>query len=444
MKSEKLMDCIGQIDDNMILEADVNAIEPKHGWVKWAAAAVLCLIAAIPFAKNLISPSAVDYSDLPKLSVNDDTGAYGFEGYMAYNISELANGNPWTEKSTLKTMPVFRNANPRNEIGFFLHALTPEEMLAETKKVAALFGLEILSRYTLPKAAPEPTTVQVAPVSPKPMPQQMEEFDPNTRIYQASADCKGARIDVHDSGHVSLTLTPETFALAKELEKLKDYRSFTVNFAYSTKLDDDSSGEKGLPLPNGYRFAYENTSREQAAEITKYLLGEYGGFAGIKKPGYDLSASYNIDGALSRLDTGVFENAGSLTQRILNYHFNRLSFGASELGGLSSIAYGETDLSQKIGDYPIITAAEARALLLEHRYITTAPEELPGEEYIAHVELMYRNYGRETVYMPYYKFLVELPSMAQENGLKDFATYYVPAVQDRFLENLPVWDGSFN
>ena len=111
---------------------------------------------------------------------------------------------------------------------------------------------------------------------------------------------------------------------------------------------------------------------------------------------------------------------------------------------MGGIRYSKTDLSQKIGDYPIITAEEARKLLLENHYITTVPEALPGEEYIAHVELMYRTSGRDSGFMPYYKFLVEMPTMERENGLKTFGAFYVPAVQSEFLENMPLWDGNFN
>jgi len=46
--------------------------------------------------------------------------------------------------------------------------------------------------------------------------------------------------------------------------------------------------------------------------------------------------------------------------------------------------------------------------------------------------------------MPYYKFLVEMPTMELENGLKTFGAFYVPAVKGEFLENMPLWDGNFN
>jgi len=120
----------------------------------------------------------------------------------------------------------------------------------------------------------------------------------------------------------------------------------------------------GFPLPDGYSFTFGNISNEHAMEIMQYLFLEYGAFTEITTPGYDLAADYTYNGVLTRLNTFVFENAGSLTERILNYHFNRLYFSATDLGGLGGIRYSKTDLSQKIGDYPIIKAEEARKLLL--------------------------------------------------------------------------------
>ena len=87
---------------------------------------------------------------------------------------------------------------------------------------------------------------------------------------------------------------------------------------------------------------------------------------------------------------------------------------------------------------------EAEALLEEGHYITSAPYELPGLEYVEKVELVYRNGALEGCWMPYYRFYVRLPELAEEDGLQTFGAYYVPAVEGRFLTNLTVWDGSFN
>ena len=92
----------------------------------------------------------------------------------------------------------------------------------------------------------------------------------------------------------------------------------------------------------------------------------------------------------------------------------------------------------------VLSMEEAKALLLNGNYIPTVPEVMPGEVYIAGVELGYRAGARDAYAMPYYRFYVELPGMEQEDGLKTYGAYYVPAVEGRYLTDMPVWDGSFN
>ena len=102
------------------------------------------------------------------------------------------------------------------------------------------------------------------------------------------------------------------------------------------------------------------------------------------------------------------------------------------------------NLSDKVGDYPIISAEEATDLLLNGNYITTVPCSMPGQEYIAGVDLVYRSGKYEEYFMPYYRFYVELPEQEQEDGLKDYGAYYIPAVLAEYLTNMPVWNGDFN
>ncbi|MDE7188046.1 MAG: hypothetical protein K2O13_11150, partial [Lachnospiraceae bacterium] len=77
-------------------------------------------------------------------------------------------------------------------------------------------------------------------------------------------------------------------------------------------------------------------------------------------------------------------------------------------------------------------------------YITTVPYEMPGKKYIAKRELIYRTNNYEEYYMPYYRFYIELPDMEKDNGIKQYGVYYVPAVNESYITNMPIWDGSFN
>ena len=83
----------------------------------------------------LYSRSTVpDTADLPVLDLTPKEGAsaWGFEGYMAYDISELASANPWTEKTNLKTLPVFRNPVDYDRAGAPASPVSEETM--ETRR----------------------------------------------------------------------------------------------------------------------------------------------------------------------------------------------------------------------------------------------------------------------------------------------------------------------
>jgi hypothetical protein len=102
-----------------------------------------------------------------------------------------------------------------------------------------------------------------------------------------------------------------------------------------------------------------------------------------------------------------------------------------------------TDLTMKVGEYPIISEREARDLLVKGNYVTSVPETFPGRKYIRRVELVYRTGYDEEFFMPYYRILVEVPALKYE-GMNTFGAYYVPAVRAEYLSGLPTYDGSFN
>lgn len=411
MKTETLMDCIGQIDDGIITEADnsIAKIFPvKRPWIKWAslaAAAAACVIIAIPFILDLRQPAGSgDYSDLPKLSVNSGFQSFGFEGFLAFDINELFSNNPWTADNGLSTMPVYTNPAQYDTAGKPVGGLSADEMIAKAKETASVMGLTADSVYT------EPTDEAL---------QRQEEKErsiPGNEGYKADitpewaiAVCGDVIIRVSPNGEVSVEFT------------------------------------KGVPLPDGYSFINYDNTEEQAKDSLLYLLEQYASVAAMQSPAPALFGDYTY--AAQRLfDYRAYDNSGSLTERILGYNFNTVTFAPNDDGDLMLIRRSspETMLSQKIADYPIITADEARALLLGKRYITTVPEEMPGADYIARAELVYRAGRYDAVFMPYYRFLVELPAMQRDNGLKTFGAFYVPAVKGEFLSEMPLWDGSFN
>lgn len=119
-----------------------------------------------------------------------------------------------------------------------------------------------------------------------------------------------------------------------------------------------------------------------------------------------LQQSYSIE---------FFDAGGDYISQMVNYNFNRTVFYCDDEGKLFLARVFQPDLSEKMGDYPIITTDKA-----------------------------YRTAETEEYYMPYYRFYVELPEEAREGGIKTYGAYYVPAVESIYIANMPVWDGSFN
>ena len=50
----------------------------------------------------------------------------------------------------------------------------------------------------------------------------------------------------------------------------------------------------------------------------------------------------------------------------------------------------------------------------------------------------------DTMFASFINGDVDYPNENLKNGLKDFGVYYVPAVESKYISNMPVWDGSFN
>ena len=72
----------------------------------------------------------------------------GFEGYMAYDISELTSSNPWDASIPLETLPVFRNKLTVNE-DYLLRGGDFDRMEEVLKDVAERLGLDSESLTSL-------------------------------------------------------------------------------------------------------------------------------------------------------------------------------------------------------------------------------------------------------------------------------------------------------
>lgn len=364
------------IAHDYVESADVMPKRKNSAWLRYCAAAACLALVLFAGAELLLRDESDSDSDLPMLSISEDAAGMGYEGYLAYDISELVNSNPWRESSAISTLPVYEN------VLSFDSAFVASG--ADTDKMRTLI-LDIAESLGLDADALTVTDASTTPV----------------------ISAEGMRIEV------SQAMTASVFF------------------------------EPAISLPEEYNFTYHASYSDKLA-AAGYLKSEYREFIGFAEAQVNVyGGDRDIYGRQSYF-IEFFDAGGSDAEQIINYNFNRVAFSCDDNGELFIARKYQPDLSKKLGDYPIISAAQAQELLLRGNYITSVPYALPGEEFIKKVELIYRTGEHEEYYMPYYRFYVELPGEERENGLKTFGAYYVPAVDSSYISNMPTWDGSFN
>jgi hypothetical protein len=419
MKNEKLLEKIGEISEEYIAEANPAAkATRKRLWIKWGALAA-CLTLAVLTIIKMIPANQVETEpepgNLPMLSITEDSGgAMGFEGYKAYDISEIVNHNPWTETAGISSLPVYENTMAYDENNQVSDA-DFDKMKEFLLNVATRLGMDADSLEITDNAPNEKTQAAIRKKF-----EQVGENVPNGFFSPTTVLAEGNGVKIE------------------------------VDWQMTAKITFDPA----ITLPHKYNFTNYATY-EQVAAVAEYLKEKYKDFIGMDNPQVNIhGGDYSIFSGESvktygtrqaqRYSIEFYDGSGDITKQIINYNFNRVAFYCNDDGKLFLARVFQPDLSDKVGDYPIITADEAKDLLKNGNYITTVPEELPDLEYVAKVELIYLTGGTEQYFMPYYRFYVELPDMEMENGLKTYGAYYVPAVEGKYISNMPIWDGQFD
>ncbi|MCR5754314.1 MAG: hypothetical protein K6G30_05845 [Acetatifactor sp.] len=392
MKSEKLLDAIGEVKDIYIQDANIK-VSVRRTWMRWAAgAACLCafVVGTFVFVWNgNLSPTKNDM--LPQITIPEyiDDGR-GFEGYICYSAEELENGNPWKEDRELETLPVYKNGC-----------------------------------YN-PSGAGEPLG--------------LSESEMNERLTKA----------VERLGQTILETESETIGMmggiGTEIPKdtVCSVRAVTVEGVLTAYADGKLKYElpEGTALPVGYHFADSGISKEEAETALEYLIKKYAALLNYDNPVITLQGEYDFSGNHHYYYI-VYDAAKEYRENILNYNFRFAEFVPDPTAMQNLLLIWFTDglaKAEKLGDYPLISVKEAKKKLLKGQYQTTVPTDMPGKDYIAKEELVYRMGPSEETMLPYYRFYVELPDTDEyqmENGLKIYGVYYVPAIRDEYIVNPP-------
>ena len=389
MNGNEFLDKMSLADPAYVEEAD-RPVKKRTTWRRWGAmAACLAVLLGVGFlffprsSPDVPDPVPTELPTLP-VSMGPSLGGYGFEGYYVRDISDLKNTSPSQIGSLPDTLPVFRNATG----GYPLQAATEEykaKMLTLCRSVAGRLGWD----------AENMTVVW----------------------------------DERNGGLVPTTVT----ATGADGVKIEVDQFMTVTITYPDR-GGPFSEKKSLVL----------RTYDDAYKLAEKLLAEYRGLMGFSSPQICITGGYyNIDGEQS-YDIAFVETGGTQTEELLEFFFHGAEFFCNEDGEPRIIRLRCTDLSDKVGDYPIITAQQAQAQLVAGHYITSCGWEMPGEAYIRKVELVYRTGEYDEYFMPYYRFYVELLEEAPVEGCMHLAAYYVPAVAEEYLAPLSTWDGRFN
>ncbi len=403
MRKEDFFEVLGELDDDMVKGAEA----PMKKKIKWMALGTMAAcLAVMVYAGTKLFPQESSHNapDLPMLTISENTGeSMGFEGYMAYDISELVSANPWSEDAAITTLPVYNNPITFNEqmIASGADFGKMRELLLE---VAGRMGLDT-NELTVTDDVPDEATRQKI-----------------TEKLQSVGDT------VPDGYFDPTRLMIETEGLKIEVDQ-----AMTVKISF----------DPAVSLPSEYNFTH-HSSYEDISDVAEYLKTEYKDLIDFDDPRINIyGGDYNIYSQQGyRIE--FFDADGSNTEQIINYNFNRVAFYCNDEGKLFLARVYQPDLSEVVGDYPIITSKKAGELLSNGIYITTVPYEMPGMEYVRKVELVYRTGEQEEYYMPYYRFYVELPEIERAEGMKTYGAYYVPAVSSEYISNMPTWNGSFN
>lgn len=386
MNGNEFLDKMSLADPAYVEEAD-RPVKKRTTWRRWGAmAACLAVLLGVGFlffprsSPDVPDPVPTELPTLP-VSMGPSLGGYGFEGYYVRDISDLKNTSPSQIGSLPDTLPVFRNATG----GYPLQAATEEykaKMLTLCRSVAGRLGWD----------AENMTVVW----------------------------------DERNGGLVPTTVT----ATGADGVKIEVDQFMTVTISYP---------DRNRPFSENVLPTYDD-----AHKLAEKLLAEYRDLMNFANPQICITGGYyNIDGEQS-YDIAFVETGGTQTEELLEFFFHRAEFFCNEDGEPWLIRLTCTDLSDKVGDYPIITAQQAQAQLVAGHYITSCGWEMPGEAYIRKVELVYRTGEYDEYFMPYYRFYVELLEEAPVEGCMHLAAYYVPAVAEEYLAPLSTWDGRFN
>ncbi len=342
------------------------------------------------------------YPDLPKIALSPLVSESGDDSLWLRSAADHSTAGPWGSFLLNDTLPVYKSGI-YHTIGTGAYGLTVEEMVQKILKAAAALGTEA-DRDRI-----ETDNGMI-----------LDELDPGQR-GRSSAD------------------VPWSLRVETSVGILQADREGTVVWFAA----------KDYELPEDNRLGTgRNVSDGKLLEIAK----RFSGFIGTDDPAVCRHRNYDLYGNLNETFY-CYQRASDPVEAMENFFFRMgwiMPAHSETASGLYGIrVYDRLVFAEKVGDYPLITKEEAKEKLLAGEYGSVSTEKLPADPRIAAVEIVYVTNYHQEYFLPYYRFLVEMPDLPVNEalkaaGVKTFSNFYVPAVDAYYLEGTDAFYFGYN
>lgn len=345
---------------------------------------------AVPEAKD---PPVIDFSEyehLPVISGEINTSiAKGSESLISKKLSELAPHSPWSSDQEIKTMPVFASSSSEPDL---------EKMREYVKKAAAALGISESELEITDNSDHLNTQLDMVRESGKKQGLSEDEIEQLVEPYRRTM-MSTVSVDGKTDG---ITLW------------LSSNYDLTVNFKTPIKLPEDCKLDR-------------NASESEKIAATEYLAEKFKDLLGYEDPVILKDESYPYY-------YSVYENAGKIDDRIFNYSTKHATFFCLETdpGTMEFMRIYSSENCEKLGDYPIYTAAQAEEILKSNKY--SEEDRMPANAKILKTDLVYNNRSGNTVLLPYYEFYVETDEVPDPGDDVVYKCYKICAVPDQFVD----------
>lgn len=332
------------------------------------------------------------YKDLPKISDADykvTAMGGGKEEYLNYSVLEIR--GPWNGE-TLETMPVYMSHSTELNVD-------RDKMYDIAREAAAALGIPA-----------ESLTIS-------------DNFQDMTKSIEYHRNL------MKESGASDEEIEKEINRIVRgimsgcSVQAKADGITISVDTAFRTHIILDEP----IKLPDGLTLD-QNTSDGDKAKLLEYFTENCKQLTMFNKPAYGDGISFS-SGSIS-----VYESDCDLTGQIINYWLNSVEFVADSenAGSIGSIWIHSNENCEKLGDYPVLTAAQAEAILKSTKY--DDKNRMPADADILKVDLVYRNFAGSTGVMPYYKFYVKTDKEVYFDKEVTCDVYTIAAVPEEFIE----------